>query len=84
MNDNQRAELWLQRAAEIRAEALRLPSTDHRTNLLLLAAEWEHMGLKARQRALGESKAPSSRQPASPGWEEIPSQNRGPDSQRRH
>jgi hypothetical protein len=85
MNDDQRAELWLKRAAEIRAEALMMPSTDHQTTLLKLAADWEHMGLKARERAEGEGKDQSSRQPnSSAGWEEIPSQNRGPDSLRHH
>jgi hypothetical protein len=85
MNDDQRAELWLKRAAEIRAEALQMPSTDHRTNLLKLAADWEHMGLKARERARGEGEDESSREsPASQGWEQIPSQNRGPDSPRHH
>jgi hypothetical protein len=85
MDDGQRAELWLKRAAEIRAEALSMPSTDHRASLLKLAADWEHMGLKARERAEGEGTAQSSRQPtSSPGWEEIPSNNRGPDSPRHH
>ena len=85
MKNDQRAERWLKRAAEIRAEALALPSTDAKATLLKLAADWEHMGLKARERAEGEVPEPSSRQPStSQGWEEIPSQTRGPDSPRRH
>jgi hypothetical protein len=85
MKDDQRAERWLKRAAEIRAEALAMPKTDARANLLKLAADWEHMGLKAQERAEGEGTETSSRAPqSSKGWEEIPSHTRGPDTPRRH
>ncbi len=65
MKDDQRAERWLKRAAEIRAEALAMRQTDTQTALLKLAADWEHMGTKARARAEGK-------RPPSPGWSEIP------------
>jgi hypothetical protein len=85
MRDDQRAERWLKRAAEIRAEALALPRTDAKSTLLKLAADWEYMGLKARERAEGEAAGPSSRPPQAPqGWKEIPAQNRGPDLPRHH
>ncbi len=62
-----------------------MPCTDHRITLLKLAADWEHMGLKARERAQGDGEDESSHQaPFSPGLEKIPSQNRGPESPRPH
>lgn len=84
MKNDQRAERWLKRAAEIRAEALAMPSTDARAHLLKLAADWEHMGLKARERAKGEGEALSSRSPSPKGWDEIPSNDRRPESSRQH
>lgn len=82
MKDDQRAERWLRRAAEIRAEALAMPRTDAQATLLKLAADWEHMGTKARERAASEGNS-SLRQPApSPGWSEIP--NKRGDAPPRH
>lgn len=84
MKDDQRAERWLKRAAEIRAEALAMPRTDAQESLLKLAADWEHMGTKARERAEGAAKLTSSRQPGSPqGWDEIPGNSRA-DTSRPH
>jgi len=81
MKDSQRAEQWLRRAAELRTEAL-AAGPDARASLLKLAADWEHMGLKAQERAQREVKETSSR--ASAAWTEIPGNSRGPDTPRRH
>ncbi|MGE4063635.1 MAG: hypothetical protein AB7E79_09730 [Rhodospirillaceae bacterium] len=85
MKDDQRAELWLKRADEIRAEAMAMPMTDARASLLRLANEWEYMGLRARARATGEGAPDSARSQSAPkGWEEIPSQGKGPESSKPH
>lgn len=85
MKDDQRAERWLKRAAEIRAEALAMPHTDAQAALLKLAADWEHMGTKARERAGGEGANASSRKiTSSQAWDGIPSEGRGNTTPRRH
>jgi hypothetical protein len=82
MKDDQRAERWLKRAAEIRAEALAMPQTDTQASLLKLAADWEHMGKQARARAEGEGTASARQTTSTPGWTEIP--NSRTDTPRRH
>lgn len=82
MKNDQRAERWLKRAAEIRAEALAMPQTATQASLLKLAADWEHMGTKARERAEGEGKETSGLPELPQGWTGIP--NIRVDAPRRH